>query len=54
MIKIIKIVRIYEDYRDIEKPEYLTFANKEQMEIYIGHLIRTSNAQNIFFTYEER
>lgn len=53
MLKVIKIVRIHEDHRDVEKPEYLTFANKEQMETYRGYLIRTSNAQNVFFTYEE-
>lgn len=53
MIKVIKIIYIYDGYREIEKPEYLTFANKKQMETYRGYLIRTKNAENIFFSYEE-
>lgn len=39
--------------REVEKPEYLTFASKEQMEIYRCYLFRTKNATSIFFTYEE-
>lgn len=54
MIRIIKIVRIYDGHRDFEKPEYLTFNNKDQMETYRNYLIRTHNAINVFFTYEER
>lgn len=54
MIRVIKIVRIYKDHRDFEKPKYLTFINKENMEIYRNYLIRTCGAINVFFTYEER
>lgn len=54
MIKVVKIIRVYEDHREFEKPEYLTFPNKEQMEIYRGYLARTYKAINVFFTYEER
>lgn len=39
--------------REVERPEYLTFASKEQMEIYRCYLLRTKNATSIFFTYEE-
>lgn len=53
MIKIIKIVYVYSGHRDFEKPEYLTFANLEQMETYRNYLARTHGAINVFFTYEE-
>jgi hypothetical protein len=55
MIKVIKIVRTYEDgHRDFEKPEYLTFVNKKQMETYRCYLKRANNSiSNVFFTYEE-
>lgn len=53
MIKIIRIIYIYIDNKVVEKPKYLTFANKEQMETYKSYLIRTKNAENIFFSYEE-
>lgn len=49
MIKVVKIVYVYEGHRDFEKPEYLTFFNKEQMEIYRNYLIRTGDAINVFF-----
>lgn len=55
MIKVIKIVRTYEDgHRDFEKPEYLTFVNEKQMETYRCYLKRAnSSISNVFFTYEE-
>lgn len=55
MIEVIKIIRIYKSgRREVEKPEYLTFADKKQIEIYRGYLIRTgNNIENVFFTYEE-
>lgn len=53
MIKVIKIIYVHDGHREIEKPEYLTFANKKQMEIYRNYLARINGAKNVFFTYEE-
>lgn len=55
MIKIIKIVYIYEDgHREIEKPPYTSCANREQLEALRKLLIKNFNCKSIEFIYEER
>lgn len=49
MIKIIRIIYIYVDNKVVEKPKYLTFANKEQMETYKSYLIRTKKCRKHIF-----
>lgn len=53
MIKVRKIIYIYENKKNSEKPEYLTFASKKELETYRLYLIRNKHAQNIYFEYEE-
>ena len=53
MIEIVRIIYVYKNYKEVERPNNLTFDDKKQMEIYRKNLLKIKNTKAIFFSYEE-
>lgn len=53
MVKIIKVVYIYDSHREVEKPAYLTFGSKEKMNEARKILKDKYKCKAVNFTYED-
>ncbi len=49
MIEIVRIIYVYKNYKEVERPNNLTFDDKKQMEIYRKKFIKNKEHKSYIF-----